>query len=569
MSDAPGPGGERWVTSTPPWGGPDPTGEDEGEGVTTAGPPGRRQGLLAANVVVASGTLLSRLTGLARVAALAYALGLDRLTDAYNLANNVPVIVYELLLGGILTASLVPLFVEADERRDERATSAIITVTALALAGLTVLATLGAPLIIRLYLVRAEGADVATYRSVATDLARWFLPQIFLLGCTALGTALLNARRRFVAFAYAPVLNNVVVIASFVAVRAMFDQRNLDAAARHPSLVTVLGLGSLLGSVAMVAALVVALRRAGVHLRWVPEVRHPAVRRLIRLSGWTIGYVVANQVALAIVTALAQSRSADYSAYVVAFQFFQLPHGLLAVSIMTTFAPDLAQAASRGDIGRFRDRTSLGLRLIVFLVLPAAVGYVTLAHPLATALLRYGSFSADDATRVAQILAAFALGLAAFSAYLFLLRSFYALQDTRTPFILNVIENGVNIVLALVLYDRYGVQGLAWSFALAYIVAAVLTFVVLGRRLGGFPARPTFNGLWRPMIAAVVMGEVVWLLTRTMGADEGRGALARLLAGTLIGVVLYLGLLRFLHAPELDYVTGIARRVRRRLRPAA
>lgn len=530
---------------------------------------GRPQGLLAANVIVASGTLLSRITGLARVAALAYALGLDRLTDAYNLAHTTPTIIYELLLGGILTASLVPLFVEADDRHDDSAVSAIVSVTVIALALLTAVAVGAAPLIVRLYSFDAEGVDVAAYRDVATDLSRWFLPQIFFYGCTALGTALLNARRRFVAFAYAPVLNNLVVIAALVSLRALDRTPTLGDADRNGRIVTLLGLGTTLGIVAMTLALIPALRRAGVHLRWNPDLRHPAVRRMLRLSGWTVGYVVANQVALAVVTNLAQREPDDYSAYVAAFQFFQLPHGLLAVSIMTTFAPDLARAATRGDLVGFGQRTSLGLRLTALLVVPASVGYVTLASPLVTALLRYGNLSSGDAALVARVLAAFALGLGAFSVYLYLLRAFYALQDTRTPFVLNAIENVVNIVLAVALYGRYGVQGLAWSFAIAYGVATVFTFVVLVRR-GALPWRPTLDPLWRVVLASVVMGQIVWLATRAIGSDDTTGgAIARLALGTVIGIGVYGAVLRFLGVRELSDLGAVVARLRRRVRPAA
>ncbi len=525
----------------------------------------RPQGLLVANLLVASGTLLSRITGLARVVALGYALGYDRLSDAYNLANNTPNIIYELLLGGILTASLVPLFVDYSDRKDDRAISAVVSVTMIALAVITVVAVVAAPLIIRLYSASAKGDDVEAYRSVATTLSYWFMPQIFFYGCTALFAALLNARKRFTAFAFAPVLNNVVVIVALLSVGTITRHPTLATAERDRGLVTLLGVGTTLGIVAMTAAMLPALRRAGVRLRWNPEFRHPAVRRLVTLSGWAVGYVVANQIALAIVANLAQRRPADYSAYVAAFQFFQLPHGLLAVSIMTTFAPDLARAANHRDVNEFRRRTSLGLRLTVLLVLPAAVGYVTLAHPLVTVLLKHGNLDAGDAIVAARVLAGFALGLVSFSAYLYLLRAFYARSDTRTPFVLNVIENGINLVLAAILYDRYGVQGLAWSFAAAYAIAAVIAFAVLGRRMGGFPVRATLWGLWRPLIASVVMGEVVWLATRAIGSDDSTaGAFARLSAGTVLGVVLYLGLLTFQGAPELHYLRALVDRVRGR-----
>ena len=166
-----------------------------------------------ANLVVAAGTGLSRLTGFGRVAALAYALGLTSLTDTYNLANTMPNVVYELLLGGILTTTLVPVFVSHLDHDDEEATDAVVSVAVVVLLALTVVAVLAAPLIVHLYTLRVPAADQGAVRSEATTLARFFLPQIVFYGITSLGIALLNSRRRFAAAAFAPVLNNVIVIA--------------------------------------------------------------------------------------------------------------------------------------------------------------------------------------------------------------------------------------------------------------------------------------------------------------------------------------------------------------------
>ena len=360
---------------------------------------GRRQSLLRANVAVAAGTGLSRLTGAGRVVALAYALGQFRLTDAYNLANSTPNIIYELLLGGILTATLVPVFVRALDDDDEESVSAVASVVTAVLVALTVVATLAAPLLIRLYTLLAEGDDVDLYRTQATHLAWFFIPQILFYGLTALATALLNARRSFTAPAFAPVLNNLVVIAALVALPHVVDgDITLEAASENRAIVWMLGVGTTGGIVAMTVALLPALRRTGIRLRWRPDVHHPAVRRVVRMSGWTAGYVAVNQVALLVVTALAAGQAkGDVSAYVMAFVFFQLPHGLLAVSLMTTFAPGLASSAGRGDLRAFRRRFGYGLRLLVFAVAPAAAGYVMLAHPVVSILLERGAFSSASA----------------------------------------------------------------------------------------------------------------------------------------------------------------------------
>ena len=200
--------------------------------------------LVRSSAVVGLGTALSRITGFLRVSALA-ALGFARLTDVYNIANSTPNIVYELLLGGILTATLVPLYVEHFERKDDRATDAINSVALVALAAISVIGFIAAPWIIGLYTLRLHGAGKAAQQALATDLLRWFMPQIFFYGVTALATAMLNARRRFAAAAFAPVLNNVVVIAALLALpRVASEPPTVTSVLQDPALVLLLGPGN-------------------------------------------------------------------------------------------------------------------------------------------------------------------------------------------------------------------------------------------------------------------------------------------------------------------------------------
>ena len=210
---------------------------------------------------------------------------------------------------------------------------------------------------------------------------------------------------------------------------------------------------------------------------------------MLRLSGWTVGYVIANQIALFVVTVLANGTDGGPFIYISAYAFFQLPHGLFAVSLMTTFTPEMASAAARDDLGALRAQLSRGLRLAAVVVVPAAALYVGLARPIIVALLQRGAFSGGDASVVADTLVMFAVGLLPFSMYLFAMRAFYARHDTFTPFWINCIENAVNIGLAFPLYAWLGIPGLALAFSLAYFVAAGLTLFVLHDRLGGIDGR--------------------------------------------------------------------------------
>ncbi len=524
------------------------------DGGDAAGGAGTTARLVRSSAVVGVGTGLSRLTGLLRVGALTYALGATVLSDAYNLANTTPNIIYELLLGGVLSASLVPVFVEHLQHDDDEATDAVVTVAVVALVVLTVAAILAAPWIVDIYTLRLGDRQAAAQAEVAVPLLRLFLPQILFYGLMTLGTALLNARRSFFAPAYAPILNNLVVIGVLIAFAGVAGTDvSLTEVAEDPGLLLLLGVGTTAGIVAMTVALWPALRHAGVRFRYRFDWRHPSIFTVARLSGWTIGYAAANQVTLFVVLALANGEGPGaLSAYTYAFIFFQLPHGLFAVSIMTTFLPDLSALAAAGDLAGFRERFGLGLRLLTLVVLPAAVGYLLLARPLVATLLERGAFGGGEATLTAEVLQTFSLGLLGFSVYLLVLRGFYAFKDTRTPFFVNLAENGANIVLGLALVGALGVQGLGLAYAAAYSAAAVLALVLLRRRIGGLDGRRTLDSVGRMLLAAAVMAAAVWVSSQAVGADTGNGAVVRTTVGVLVGVVSYGLAVVALRVPEVD-----------------
>jgi putative peptidoglycan lipid II flippase len=195
---------------------------------------------------------------------------------------------------------------------------------------------------------------------------------------------------------------------------------------------------------------------------------------MVKLSSWTFGYVVTNQIALIVIKNLAEPGSGNQDAYSKAFTFFMLPHGLLAISIATTFVPELVRRVRAGDKDGFGSWLTAGVRWISILTIPASVAIVILAHPIISAILEHGHFDSLASHNTSRALAGFSIGLAGFSIYIFCLRGFYAHEDTRTPFFINVFENALNIALALVLVNRHGVLGLGMSFGIAYMVSSVL-----------------------------------------------------------------------------------------------
>ncbi len=510
-------------------------------------------GLLRANLVVATGTALSRLTGLVRIGVFVYVIGRTALADVYMIANETPNIVYELLLGGVLSATLVPLFTQFLEREDEHATNVIVTISVTLMTGLTAVAVLAAPVIFGLYtLTPAEGVDPTLLREVGTVLTRIFLIQILFYGVTGIANAFLQSRRRFFAAAWSPIVPNLVIVATLLSLPGAGDRRwELGEVLTDDRLRWTLGLGATAGIASMALVLVPAVLRTGHRFRPAWEWRHPAVRTLLTLSGWTIGFVASNQVALIVIRNLAEAGSGGVSSYFYAFTFFVLPHGLLAVSIATTFQPEMARSVVRRDRTGFIHHASLGIRMVALLTLPAGMMLFVLRRPIIGFALERGNFGAEDTLATARTLGGFALGLVGFSVYLFVLRGFYAHQDTRTPFVVNLGENALNIVFAVLLVGRYGVLGLGLAHALAYLLAALWALQVLGYKVPGFPVREILVAVGRMVLATILMGEAMWLAANAVGGNDGLDALVRIVVGAVVGLVVYLGVLVALDAPEL------------------
>jgi putative peptidoglycan lipid II flippase len=211
----------------------------------------------------------------------------------------------------------------------------------------------------------------------------------------------------------------------------------------------------------------------------------------------------------------------------------------------------MSRSVARRDRLSFISQMSLGVRMIALCTIPAGVGIFVLRRPIVGALLEHGEYTPADALVTSRALGGFALGLVGFSVYLFVLRGFYAHHDTRTPFVVNVIENAINVVLAIILVERYGVLGLGLAFGLAYLVSAGWVLQIMGYKVPGFPVRELFRSLWPMLLAAAVMGEVVWIVAGAIGSNSGTGAVSRLVVGGLSGIAVYVGLLAALGTPEL------------------
>lgn len=528
---------------------------------------------------MAVGTLLSRLTGIGRTVAF-IALPFGIVTDPYTVANNSPNMVYELVVGGVLSATLVPLFVgllrPGHTRRDREGVSAIVTLSLTLVVALSVALWVGAPWVIRSF----GNSNKPGSAEFSTRLLRMFAPQVALYGCVTLSTALLQTRRVFAISMFAPILNNVIVIGVFVWVRRLISQVaptgtgttfTLSTVEANSHIVRVLGWGTTLGVFAMFAVTLPALRSANLGLRLIWKPTHPAIKELIGLTGWTMGYVVSNQVALWFVIRTASLNVGDLTLYTSANStFFQLPHGVIAVSIIAAIGPSLSDAFLSRSRRRFRALLSQNLRLLLLLMIPAAAGMAVLALPL-TEIVLSRSQSVETARSVGEVLRYLTPGLPAFSCYLLLIGGFKAMRDTRTTFEINVVENALNIIVGASLYFFFGIRGLAAGFAVAYCGAAVIAFAVMRNRTAGLDGRRILVTLWKSTAASGAMVGVL-VLSKVLAErglvpqpeDSGRWLAVTAMTVVLVplGVTVYIGVARILGLTE---ITAALTTVKRRL----
>jgi putative peptidoglycan lipid II flippase len=513
----------------------------------------RTMPLRTAAAYVALGTGVSRVTGLLRFVALAWALGQTPLADSYNLANTTPNMLYDVVLGGVLSATFIPVFVDrlANRNEDEAfdSISAVCTVSVVVLLTTTLAALLLAPDIVRAFTaLDAHGRPaqlqvVAQERAVATTLLRWFVIQIAAYGLFALGAALLNTRRRFVAVAWAPIVNNFVCIGILVWFGLWAGHTaGLSSIEAHHSQLVLLGLGTSLGVVLQGLALLPSLLGANLgRLRWRWNLHDETLHQVARLGGWTFGFVVANQIALFVVILLAGSVHGPdpVSSYTYAYAFFQLPYGIITVTVMSVVTPDLAERWSTGQTEAFLRRMSGGLRAVLALIVPSAVGILLLAKPAVALLLGHGHSTPAETATTGAALAMFALGLPGFCCYLYLVRVLQSMQRTRVAFYLYLVENGLNIVLAVALVRPLGVRGLALSLSIAYTVAALLALAVFRQWFGRLGTPKTWDPLWRVVVASVPMAVVVLVVSNLSGSTTFAGLVLRVVAAVVAGAVTF------------------------------
>lgn len=521
---------------------------------------------------MAVGTVVSRGTGLIRLVLQGAALGSGLLASTYNTANVVPTSLYTLLIGGALNAVLVPQLVRARVEHPDQGRAyeqRLVTLVLSVLAVGTALAVWAAPQIVSLYMADSPANHPAFDLTVV--FARFLLPQIFFYGLFSILGQVLNARGKFGAMMWTPILNNIVLVTMFGLYLALLTAPD-TVADITPAQVRLLGMGTTIGIVLQATALIPYAREAGFSFRPRFDWRGTGLRKSVSAARWTLLFVLANQVALTVVTHYANATDqalpkagAGYTAYNYAQTIWMLPQSVVTVSLVTALLPRMSRAVAEHRLDDLRTDLSRALRISGVVIVPAAFFFLVFGPQISDLLFAHGAADTASAQPMGHMLQAFGLGLIPFSAQYLLLRGFYAFEDTRTPFWMAVWIGAVNIALVtachLLLPARWAVTGMAAAYTVSYTAGLLVTALLLRRRLDGLLDGKRLTRTYAKLTAAALAsGALGWgaarcsslAVTGTLPAS----ALA-MVAGGATMAALFLTLARVLKIGELRSLPGL------------
>lgn len=545
--------------------------------------------LLRSGAVMAAGTAVSRLSGLARSLLLAMALGVGLHADQFTIANTVPNMLYILLAGGIFNAVLVPQLVRSmknDADGGEAYAQRVVTLAGLFLALSTIVLVAGAPWLMDLFLAPEwDSPALSGQRESVIAFARYCLPQVFFYGMFVLVGQILNARGRFGPMMWAPIANNVISVLVLVAYLVLFgtaDGVELNGPF-SPSQELLLGVGSTLGIAVQFLVLLPYLRAAGFTYRPRFDFVGTGLGHTLRLGTWTVLFVVVNQIAYTRVLQLASGGTAGgagtadqvgtgATVYTGAFLLVMVPHSIITVSLATAALPSLSASARDEDRSGLARTLGETLRLVLVVILPFAAVLPALAPALSN--LTWGWGAAQQSYELfVPTLSLFGVGLLFFTIHYLMLRGYYALELTRQVFWIQCLVAATNIVVASVLVPlvtrEATAPALVVAYACAYAVGSTLSYLLLRRRLGSLQTGRLLGFLARVVPAALVTGGVAWvaasLLSGWVAPGRHLGALLALVAVAALSAGVYLLLAKLLRVSEAGAViAAVLRRGRGR-----
>ncbi len=527
-----------------------------------------------ASAVIGAGTLVSRLTGLLRSIVLVAVIGAvgSGPADAFAFANTLPNSVFSLISVGILTAVIVPQIVKATANADggNAFISKLFTLGTVVLVAVTAIATVAAPWLVML----VAGPAPLAVQAMATALAYWCLPQILFYGLYALLGEALNARRIFGPFTWAPVINNIVSIIGFVLIGALFAPVPTKAAAWTPEMINALGGTATAGIVLQAVVLLLFWRRTGLSLK--PDFRWRGVGlgNVGRLAGWTFLMAFASLAAGIVqgrIIAAASGAGASVAVTGNAWLIFMLPYSVIVLSIGTPYFTQISEHAAAGRNDEVRSDISRSIRTLLFFIIAAVAAVAAAAIPASRVFTK----SPDDAQAAALVLLCYLIALIPLTVLFIVQRTFYAYDDTRTPFWFTIFQCVLIVGTALAALALFNaglipLTQLAAAVALGQSIASTLQVIVatwlLNRKIGGLQVRVWMLAIARFSVAGIPAGLAGWGMFVLLGGTAGwatSSVIAATLATAIIGltvIVVYIAILAVMRAPELKAGSALVRR---------
>ena len=523
-----------------------------------------------ASRVMAMGTIASRITGMVRASMLVAALGTGSLSDAFTVGNNLPNMVYMIVIGGAVNAIFVPQLVRAmkdDLDGGQAFINRLLTMTIVFVGGLTVVAMALAPQLVTLYAPSSHGSD----RQVTIMFARYCLPQIFFYGLSVMLGQILNAKDSYGPMMWTPVLANVVQIAALAAYLWIVGAIANTTATISGGEELLLGVGTTLGIVLQALTLVPYLRGVGVTFRLRFDWRGTGLGKSVTLAKWTLATVLVTTAVSWAVTAMATTMGNRYStdgvgyaAYSNAVTTWILPQSVITVSIITALLPRMSRFAHAGDKRAVGDSISYGLRSTGILIVPASFAFLAFGQQIVSVLFGHGSVTPTQSHNLGYMLMAFSLGLIPYSAYFVMLRGFYAYEDTKTPFILALWIGLANAGLAALCFfalrnTTWAVAAMCGAYSISYLLGVTITARRLRNLIGSFDGKRVMRVHIKLCVAAAVaaaIGGPVGIYVTDMRGAGTVGALAGLVVGGLLFIAVFFGVARKMHVQELDSLLG-------------
>lgn len=515
---------------------------------------------------MAIGTIISRITGFIRGVLLVAALGTALLADGYNVANTMPTIIYNLVVGGALTAIFVPQLIRsfADTDGGVGFASRLITTISVSLLALTGLGMVFAPALVRIYAPEFTTAGFESEYSVTVAFMRYCLPQVFFLVLYAMLGQVANAKGVFAPLMWAPILNNLVGV--FLLGGFLYLVPNVSADTITDTQVAVLGWGTTLGAVVQALVLIPVVSRTKLKLRF--QLGFGGLGKSFKLAGWTLVYVIISQLGYLVTVNVATSaavrsaqegitRGVGFTPYSNAYLIMLLPYSIVTISIITALLPHLSRLVIAQDINEVKSQLVRAIRLVGVITIPSAVG-LAFFGPLITEVLFFG-ISRSDSSYMGYVLSALSLGLVAFSINIILVRGFNAFEDTKTQVVSILIINLIAVVLSYLalntVENEYVTIYLGLAFSISYIVGIVITLNLLKKHVGGIHFSQFMGQHSKLILASVITMGPIFTLSRIF---DWHGPLALLLV-LLVSASGYFLVAQLLRVSEISMITGMLR----------